>query len=116
MPNRFTGKQDLYLEIASRYEQYIKLGVLKSGEKLPSVRVAAGELGVNPNTVQKAYQHLEENGLLITLPKKGVYVQETAEKSDPCEHSEIAGVLIGLKEKGIPYETLMQMIKEIYDL
>ena len=58
MPLGFTGKRDVYLEVAERYEKYIKLGVLRDGDKLPSVRTAAGELGVNPNTVQKAYQHL----------------------------------------------------------
>ena len=50
MAKSFFTKRDVYLEIAERYEKYITLGVIKTGERLPSVRVAAGELGVNPNT------------------------------------------------------------------
>ncbi|MBR6784114.1 MAG: GntR family transcriptional regulator [Clostridia bacterium] len=52
MPKGLTGKRDVYIEVAERYEKYIRIGVLRDGDKLPSVRVAANELGVNPNTVQ----------------------------------------------------------------
>ena len=69
-----SGKQDVYLAVAERYERYIKSGVLKSGDKLPSVRVAAEELGVNPNTVQKAYTLLESRGFIYSVPKKGAFV------------------------------------------
>ena len=41
---KFSGKSDVYVQIAEKYENYIKLGVLKNGEKLPSVRTAAEEL------------------------------------------------------------------------
>ena len=58
----FSGKQDVYLEIAEKYKEYIKIGVFKNGDKLPSVREAAGELGVNPNTIAKAYDKLEAEG------------------------------------------------------
>ena len=60
----FSGKQDVYIEIAERYREYIELGVIKCGEKLPSVREAAEELGVNPNTIARAYNLLEEKGYI----------------------------------------------------
>jgi GntR family transcriptional regulator len=74
MPIQLSGKQDVYIEVANRYKEYIELGIIKKGEKLPSVRTAACELGINPNTVAKAYSLLEEEGYLCSLPKKGVYV------------------------------------------
>ena len=75
MKRIFSGKQDVYIEIAERYKEYIDKGILSGGEKLPSVREAACTLGVNPNTVAKAYARLEEEGYIVTLPKKGAYVK-----------------------------------------
>ena len=74
MATSISAKREVYLEIAERYEKYITLGVIKPGEKLPSVRAAATELRVNPNTVQRAYTLLEEKGLIRSMPKKGAFV------------------------------------------
>ncbi len=113
MPKGFTGKRDVYLEIAERYEKYIKLGVLRDGDKLPSVRTAAGELGVNPNTVQKAYAHLESMGLICTLPKKGVFV--TSQKDDLQEkRTDILKTLNEYKEQGVSYSEMKELLKEVY--
>ena len=70
----YAGKQDVYLEIAGKLESYILQGLYATGDKLPSVRALASELGVNPNTVAKAYSVLEDKGLIHALPKKGAYV------------------------------------------
>lgn len=113
MPKIFSGKRDVYIEIAERYEKYIKLGVLRDGDKLPSVRTAAGELGVNPNTVQKAYTYLESKGLLCTLPKKGVFVTSQAEPVDETR-IEILRVLNEYKEQGVTYSEMTELIKEVY--
>lgn len=113
MAKMFSGKQDVYLEIAERYAQYIRLGVLREGDKLPSVRVAAGDLGVNPNTVQRAYTHLEEQGFIHLLPKKGAYVTAAGQEtvgSDPT----VVDVVLQLKQKGITKEVLLQAVKEVY--
>ena len=109
----FSGKQDVYIEIAEKYKEYIKLGIFKKGEKLPSVRDAAGELGVNPNTVAKAYSVLEEKGLIRALPKKGAFViygEDAAKPSVP----DVRQVLIEMKEQGLSYEELLSQAKEVY--
>ena len=49
-------------------------GVLTQGCRLPSVRVLAEELAINPNTVQKAYRMLERNGIIQTVPGKGSFL------------------------------------------
>ena len=64
MALKFLGKQDVYLEIANRFETYILNGLYKAGDKLPSVRAVAAELGVNPNTVAKAYSVLEKRAFM----------------------------------------------------
>ena len=58
MEIHLTGKKSIYEEIKETVERYISLGVLKDGERLPSVRNLALKLGVNPNTVARAYYEL----------------------------------------------------------
>ena len=47
MQAKFSGKREIYIEAAEKYEEYIKLGILSPGEKLPSVRAAAQKMGIN---------------------------------------------------------------------
>ena len=111
MQTRFTGKQDVYLEIAEQYKEYIKLGVIKSGEKLPSVRTLAGELGVNPNTVAKAYSVLEDEGLVRSLPKKGAFVTyQSGTESEPDQKH----VIYALKDMGVSRASILKWIEEVY--
>ncbi len=51
-------------------------GVLQKDEQMPSVRQLAAELGINPNTVQKAYRELERECLIYTIPGKGSFISE----------------------------------------
>ena len=109
------SKQDVYLEIAQRYEKYISLGVIKAGEKLPSVRTAASELRVNPNTVQRAYALLEEKGLIRSMPKKGAFVIYGGEKkADGETFGILTAELLRLKEQGIARDRIISAIEEVY--
>lgn len=112
MELKFSGKQDVYLEIAEKYKEYIRLGIIKNGEKLPSVRTAAGELGVNPNTVAKAYSVLEEQGFVCSLPKKGAFVTYTSEEK--ADKDERKRYVFALRDSGVDKETLLEWIKEVY--
>ena len=112
----FSGKREIYLEVAEKFESYIRLGILSPGEKLPSVRAAAQEMGINPNTMARAYSYLEERGLIYTLPKKGVYVarpNEETEKEDTLT-SDARDILSSLKERGLSREALDTLISEVY--
>lgn len=64
----------IYEQLKSQIIQLSVLGVWDENQKLPSVRSLAREIGVNPNTVQKAYQELEREGILCTVPGKGSFV------------------------------------------
>ena len=123
---KFSGKQDVYLEIAKYYEKHILLGVLRVGDKLPSVRIAAGELGVNPNTVARAYTKLEEMGYIRALPKKGAFVtyspntkieikEAKKEEIDNTAALICRNTMIALKESGVSRATLLALIEEVYD-
>ena len=64
----------IYLQIESQVKHAIAAGALKLDDPLPSVRKLAAELRVNPNTVARAYQNLERDGILRTVPGGGCYV------------------------------------------
>ena len=119
MKRILSGKQDVYIEIAERYKEYIDKGILSGGEKLPSVREAACSLGVNPNTVAKAYARLEEEGYIITLPKKGAYVKgaedtDTADIENTDNEIRVRELISSLKTGGCDKETLLRIIEEVY--
>ena len=56
------NKGNVYEQIVNEYKRFIQLEIIRNDEKLPSCRLLATELGINPNTVAKAYSVLEEEG------------------------------------------------------
>lgn len=68
------SKVPIFEQLKRQILEYIAIGVLKDGDQLPSVRQLATQLGINPNTVSKAYQELELHGYLYTLKGKGCFV------------------------------------------
>jgi len=61
----------LYLQIESQLKHAVASGALKQGDVLPPVRKLASELRINPNTVARAYQNLERDGVVRTAPGAG---------------------------------------------
>src|SRR2546430_303098 len=63
-----------YLQLVQQITHALRLGRLKMGDRLPTVRDVASQVAINPNTVLKAYRHLEVQGLLVSRPGRGVFV------------------------------------------
>ena len=70
----YRDARPIYVQIVDGFRTQILSGVLRSGEKLPSVRELAMELSINPNTIQRAYRQLEALGWIATVPGKGCFV------------------------------------------
>jgi GntR family transcriptional regulator len=66
----------VYLQIAQGIKRSIALGSLREGEQVPSVREVAETLTVNPNTVAKAYQLLERDGIVVSRKGVGTFVTD----------------------------------------
>lgn len=111
------GKEPISDQIKSQIVRFIQLGVLSPQDKLPSVRQLAQTLGINPNTVAKAYQQLENEGFVYTLNKKGVFVN--FDKNIELEKQEltkqIRAILQKGKEIGLSKGELDKMIFELYE-
>ncbi|WP_264229814.1 GntR family transcriptional regulator [Acholeplasma laidlawii] len=105
-------KLDLYMQIKNHYETLIKTGVFKTGDMLPSLRTVAGELGVNPNTVEKAYQELMKDGLIEIIPKKGAFVKGFIYNPSEKLEAQLKVLISELKN----FKTKKEIIKLINEL
>ena len=74
----FSEPKGIYLQIADRMRERILRGEWKTGERIPSIRELAIELGVNPNTVTKSYQKLLDRELISNQRGRGYFVGENA--------------------------------------
>jgi GntR family transcriptional regulator len=63
-----------YLQIVQQVRQALRVGMLRQGDQLPTVKEVVGRLAINPNTVLKAYRELEHEGLASARPGVGTFV------------------------------------------
>jgi GntR family transcriptional regulator len=72
-----------YLQLVHQVRQAVLLGYLSQGDQLPMIREAVEQLAINPNTVSKAYQQLEKEGLVSAKPGVGTFVTGAPAASIP---------------------------------
>jgi GntR family transcriptional regulator len=83
-----------YLQLVQQVEQALRLGYLKPGDRLPTVKDTVAFLAINPNTVLKAYRELEHRGLAGGRPGQGTFVEGTLGKVGLPEQTELRRVLL----------------------
>ena len=113
------SRQAVYEQIVQQVERYVLTGVLKGGDKVPSVRSMSLQLGVNPNTVQRAYTELERGGVLITAPGRGAFVSEEGvkllgERRREMSLTELKHLLAELRLAGMEKSEVLQFIEDAY--
>lgn len=69
----FRDSRPIYEQVKTTLRKLIVSGAMSPDEKLPSVRELASQLVINPNTIQRAYRELEQEGYIISIPGKGSY-------------------------------------------
>lgn len=72
----YRDSKPIYEQIKEGLRRLVVTGALSAGEKLPSVRELASQIAINPNTIQRAYRELENEGYIYTLVGKGTFVAE----------------------------------------
>lgn len=70
-----------YMQLVQQVKQALRLGLLKPGDQLPTVREVVSKIAINPNTVFKAYRELEYEGLVESRPGLGTFVQKSLASS-----------------------------------
>lgn len=99
----YRDSKPIYEQIKEGLRRLVVTGALSVGEKLPSVRELASQLAINPNTIQRAYRELENEGYIYTLVGKGTFVAEndnidnTREKELLQDFDELVTELLYLK-------------------
>ena len=72
----YQSKLPFYEQIAQRFQTLILRGILPPDTQMPSVRSLAMELSINPNTIQKAFSLLEQQGYIYSVKGRGNYVAD----------------------------------------
>ena len=75
----FSDSRPIYEQVKTTLRKLIVSGAMSPDEKLPSVRELASQLVINPNTIQRAYRELEQEGYIISIPGKGSYANLSAQ-------------------------------------
>ena len=73
----------IYEQVRDALRRLVVSGAMAEGEKLPSVRTLAASLAINPNTIQRAYTALEEEGYVVCEPGRGAFVARGRPQADP---------------------------------
>lgn len=116
MEFKINSKEPIYTQIIRYFKKSIVKGKIKGGERILSVREYASELKVNPNTIQRAYTQLEDEGLIYTQRGIGKFVVDDEVKIDELRIEMLEGVITSFmretKELGVKKEDIVRIIDE----
>lgn len=113
----YRDKRPIYEQVVEKLERLIVSGGLEPLTKMPSVRSLAMELSVNPNTVQRAYTQLEQDGYLYTVSGRGSFVtaeNEWRENRQGKVLREWRNITLEAREAGIGEGRLSEELHLIY--
>lgn len=113
------GKEPVYVQIAGYVKRQIMLGSWTSGERLPSRRDIAAQLNINPNTVQKAFKLMEDEGYVHTSGNQGsvVYADEELLKrlEDELTQGLVLTFIASAKEMNLSFKKVMDLVSEHWE-
>lgn len=111
----YRDSRPIYEQIRDGLRKLIVTGALSADEKLPSVRALAAQLAINPNTIQRAYNELEGEGYIYSVPGKGSFAAANA-TADSARRAElltqVRELLSELRYLGVSQQELLNLVKE----
>ena len=110
----------IYEQIIIGIKELILKGIIKPGEKLPSVRELSSIITANPNTISKAYGELERDGVIESLRGRGTFVVEDykpifSDKKFEKIKEELKKIMLEAKYLGIKKEDLIKALNECFN-
>ena len=111
----YRDSRPIYQQIKDGLRKLIVTGAMGPDEKLPSVRAMATQLSINPNTIQRAYNELEGEGYIYSVPGKGSFASASAGEDATRSRellSETRELLAELRYLGASQEELMALLQE----
>ena len=117
---KIEGSAPIYIQIILHIKRGIVAGTVADGDELPSRRVLSALLGVNPNTVQKAYRMLEDEGLIVSRAGAGSSVALTDEKCRLIRaellEEDARTAAKALREMGITLDEAVSLITKFWEV
>ena len=114
----YRDARPIYSQIIDGFREQIAAGILKPGDKLPSVRDLASELAINPNTIQRAYSELEAEGFIYSVPGKGSFAAAVTEPLS-LRREELNGrlkeIITELRYLNVTQDEVIALVKEGFD-
>ncbi|MCG9969889.1 GntR family transcriptional regulator [Pelotomaculum terephthalicicum JT] len=111
------SRAPIYEQLVEKIKELIISKVLKPDEQLPAVRVLAGELTINPNTIQKAYRELEHQGYIYSIPGKGSFIRPAVPEDNTARmqtlENELSRILSEMLYLGMPPRNIITRIKTL---
>lgn len=115
----YADGKPIYEQIKDNFKQLIIEGVLKTDDRIPSVRELAISMAINPNTIQKAYKELEFEGYVYSVRAKGVFVASLEniahDKNSEKLYKNLEDAARELFFVGEDKEKLIETIEKIYE-
>lgn len=111
----YRDARPIYEQVRDGLRRLMVSGIIQEGEQLPTVRAMATSLAINPNTIQRAYAQLEQEGYVYSVSGRGTFVAEGGEQNrrrcgELCER--LRPMLEELRSLGFTLEELAALWKE----
>ena len=107
-----------YQQLVQQVRQALRLGLLREGDQLPTVKDVVARLAINPNTVLKAYRELEHDGLVSAQPGRGTFVTRTLADTTLVAHgplrSDLQRWLIRARRAGLDDESIEALFQNTF--
>ena len=113
----YRDARPIYEQVRDGLRHLVVTGALQAGDKLPSVRALASSLAINPNTIQRAYMQLEQEGLIYPVKGTGNFIADSEEVRKLSKASyikELKTLIRKGKAMGMEAEELIYIIRECY--
>ena len=112
------SRTPIFEQIVQSVEELVLRGMMKPDEQMPSVRALSSELGINPNTIQKAYAELERRGVIYSAATRGSFVSSDTtalrEKSRADALEKMREYMNDAKSKNIEKDEILAIIEQIW--
>jgi GntR family transcriptional regulator len=107
-----------YQQVVQQVRQALRLGLLREGDQLPTVKEVVASLAINPNTVLKAYRELEHEGLVGARPGVGTFVTRTLSDESLAAHAplrrELQRWLVRARRAGLDDESIEALFRDTF--
>ncbi len=114
----YRDTRPIYEQVKDGFRKLLLTGVLKEGDRLPSVRELSAQLAVNPNTIQRAYREMEAEGIVYTAQARGTF----AASPDALRREQVGSLMASLRETaaqleamGVSREEIIRGLEENHD-